>query len=229
MVPRVLLLYPYLFLPSLSPPIPVYEWLRSPSVCFSCNRHHLSLHSVTLPAMWFSRPLEIPSRILHKRCCQVLLITASLLLVPFILLSVSTGISLFQPPPSPVWRDKLSLLQAHTPRVVFVVVQTHHSLGWCRMLLSSVLSNVTVITVGFGADYSHTARPQWVLDYINDVDLRDDDVVVVFGAADTFFTGPLSVQRAVKHFIATTAPTPAAFNAKKVHLGKATAPVIVLH
>ncbi|KAH9601054.1 hypothetical protein LSM04_008633 [Trypanosoma melophagium] len=94
------------------------------------------------------------------------------------------------------------------------------------MLFSSFLSNVTVVTIGLGKNYTHIDRPQWVLDYVNHAGLRDEDVLVVFDGGDTFFTGPRKIQRALAHFIATTAPTAASFDPAAVRHGDATAPIL---
>ncbi|ORC82373.1 expression site-associated gene (ESAG-like) protein [Trypanosoma theileri] len=116
--------------------------------------------------------------------------------------------------------------QGSTPRVVFLVVQTKISPGWCRMQLSSIMSKVSVVTIGVGMNYTHTKRPQWLLEYINQEGLRDHDVVVVFDGGDTFFTGVSRVQRAVDYFMARTAPTAAKFDATAVQNGNATAPLL---
>ncbi|ORC90296.1 expression site-associated gene (ESAG-like) protein [Trypanosoma theileri] len=94
------------------------------------------------------------------------------------------------------------------------------------MLLSSFLSNVSVISIAYGRNYTHTHRPQWILNYIDREGLREDDIVVVFDGGDTLFTGAQRVQQALTHFMATTAPTAEAFDAAAVHRGEASAPIL---
>ncbi|ORC88805.1 expression site-associated gene (ESAG-like) protein [Trypanosoma theileri] len=94
------------------------------------------------------------------------------------------------------------------------------------MLASAILSNVSVETIGYGRRYKHTDRVFWVMQYIEKERLRDSDVVVVYDGADTLFSGASTVQQAVDRFIATTAPTPDAFDAGAVRRGVATAPVL---
>ncbi|ORC85472.1 expression site-associated gene (ESAG-like) protein, partial [Trypanosoma theileri] len=88
------------------------------------------------------------------------------------------------------------------------------------------MSNVSVVTIGIGMKYTHAKRPQWVLEYMEQEGLRDDDVVVVFDGGDTVFTGASRVQQAVDYFMAKTAPTAAKFDATAVQNGKATAPLL---
>ncbi|KAH9597227.1 hypothetical protein LSM04_006194 [Trypanosoma melophagium] len=113
-----------------------------------------------------------------------------------------------------------------TSRVRFIVVQTRFSHGWCRMLASAILSNVSVEILGYGRKYKHVDRLFWVMEYIEKEKLRDSDVVVVYDGSDTLISGASTVQRAVDRFIATTAPTPDAFDAAAVRRGVATAPVL---
>ncbi|RNF03563.1 expression site-associated gene (ESAG-like) protein [Trypanosoma conorhini] len=113
-----------------------------------------------------------------------------------------------------------------TPRVVFVVAQTRPSPGWCQMVASAILSNVTVVTVGHGEKYAHTRRVFWVAQYIEAAGLRDEDVVVSYDGADTLLTGALTVQRAVERFIATTAPSFENFAPEAVQRAEATAPLL---
>ncbi|EKF26027.1 expression site-associated gene (ESAG-like) protein [Trypanosoma cruzi marinkellei] len=112
------------------------------------------------------------------------------------------------------------------PRVVFLVSQTRKTPGWCRMLLTSLLSEVSVVSIGFGNRYSHVKRPFWILDYIDNERLRDEDVVVAFDGGDTFITGSFQVKQAVNRFLEATAPTAAVFNVTAVHRGEATAPLL---
>ncbi|PBJ75498.1 expression site-associated gene (ESAG-like) [Trypanosoma cruzi cruzi] len=112
------------------------------------------------------------------------------------------------------------------PRVVFVVAQTKPSQGWCQMMASALLSNVTVASVGFRQAYHHITRALWVWRYVESEGLRDDDVVVSYDGADTVFIGALAVQRAVRRFIDSTAPTFEAFDPEAVRRGEATAPLL---
>ncbi|EKF39543.1 expression site-associated gene (ESAG-like) protein [Trypanosoma cruzi marinkellei] len=113
-----------------------------------------------------------------------------------------------------------------TPRVVFVVVQTKPSHGWCQMMASAMLSNVTVVSVGYRQAYQHVIRAQWVWQYLESEGLHDDDVVVSFDGADTVFIGALPIQRAVRHFIDTSAPSFGAFDPEAVRRGEATPPLL---
>ncbi|EAN89030.1 hypothetical protein ECC02_011998 [Trypanosoma cruzi] len=116
--------------------------------------------------------------------------------------------------------------ESERPRVVFLVIQTRKSPGWCRMLLSSLLSEVSVVSIGFGKRYNHAKRPLWILDYIDNEGLRDEDVVVAFDGGDTFITGSFQVKQAVDRFLEATAPTAAVFNVTAVHRGEAKAPLL---
>ncbi|KEG15048.1 expression site-associated gene (ESAG-like) protein [Trypanosoma grayi] len=111
-------------------------------------------------------------------------------------------------------------------RVRFVVAQTRRSPGWCKMVASAILSNVSVATVGYGKKYSHMRRLFWVMEYIEEEGLQDRDIIVSYDGSDTLLTGALTVQRALKKFIATTAPTVDAFDAEAVRRGDATAPLL---
>ncbi|KAH9597063.1 hypothetical protein LSM04_001524 [Trypanosoma melophagium] len=112
------------------------------------------------------------------------------------------------------------------PSVRFIVAQSLPCHGWCRMLASAILSNVSVEILGYGRKYTHVKRVIRVIRYIEKEKLRDSDVVVVYDGSDTLISGASTVQRAVDRFIATTAPTPDAFDAAAVRRGVATAPVL---
>ncbi|CCD21338.1 expression site-associated gene (ESAG) protein, putative, partial [Trypanosoma vivax Y486] len=111
------------------------------------------------------------------------------------------------------------------PRVVFVSAQTKASPGWCRMMISAILSNISVVTIGEGATYSHASRPAWILDYINDAGLRDEDVVVAFDGSDTFFTAAANAKKAVEDFLSQTAADPGTFNSMAARSGPQRAPL----
>ncbi|ORC88800.1 expression site-associated gene (ESAG-like) protein, partial [Trypanosoma theileri] len=69
------------------------------------------------------------------------------------------------------------------------VAQSLRCHGWCRMLASAILSNVSVETVGYGRRYRHIYRAYWVMQYIEKERLRDSDVVVVYDASDSLLSG----------------------------------------
>ncbi|RNF02971.1 ESAG-like protein [Trypanosoma conorhini] len=94
------------------------------------------------------------------------------------------------------------------------------------MMLSAILSRVSLASIGFGGNYSHTVRISWLLNYMEEAGLRDEDVVVMFDGGDTFFTGLLAAKRAVEGFMTKTAPSADAFNATAVHRGEASAPML---
>ncbi|PWU88522.1 putative expression site-associated gene (ESAG-like) protein [Trypanosoma cruzi] len=165
-------------------------------------------------------------RALSKHYCQALLWTAVVLfmLLNFVSLTIDTNV--WQVPSIPVYCSAFAPSPTREPRVALIVVHTGYSPGWCRMQVSSILSRVSVTTIGMGANYTHTSRPSLLLDCITDEGLRDEDVVVVFDGGDTMFTGPLGIKQAVEDFVATTAPTADAFNDTAVHRGEATAPLL---
>ncbi|ESL05802.1 hypothetical protein TRSC58_06536 [Trypanosoma rangeli SC58] len=176
--------------------------------------------------MHFSPPPGLVRRTLRKHRRQLLLCAVVVAMALLTLILVSKGAALqrrlFSPTQSSAWARSATA----APRAVFIVAQTSYSPVWCRMMLSAILSNVSVVSIGLGGKYKHSVRPAWLLDYMDDAGLRDEDVVVMFDGGDTFFTGPLGVKRAVEGFLATTAPSADAFNATAVHQGEATAPLL---
>jgi hypothetical protein len=57
-------------------------------------------------------------------------------------------------------------LKTDQTEIRFITVQTKGSPGWCRMLKSAALSGIEIHNVGWGQDYAHRKRPQWILDWI---------------------------------------------------------------
>ncbi|KEG12367.1 expression site-associated gene (ESAG-like) protein [Trypanosoma grayi] len=143
----------------------------------------------------------------------------------YVSITLETELSVTEGVLKPGTQTPQILLSTHTPRVVYIVVQTRASPGWCRMLVSSVLSNVSVVSIGFGRNYTHVDRQAWILEYLRQEGLRDDDVVVVFDGADTLFTGTDKIQRALEHFLTTTAPTADTFDATAILQGKMSSPM----
>ncbi|CBH16065.1 expression site-associated gene 3 (ESAG3)-like protein, putative [Trypanosoma brucei gambiense DAL972] len=114
----------------------------------------------------------------------------------------------------------------YAPRVSYVVVQTRRSPGWCRMLLSSILTNVSVTTVGMGAVYIHAWRWTWIYNYMLRERMHEDDVIVIFDGGDTFFTETHLREDAMKYFLATTPSTPEKFNETEILQGAMTPPML---
>ncbi|PWU93957.1 putative expression site-associated gene (ESAG-like) protein [Trypanosoma cruzi] len=107
-------------------------------------------------------------RALSKHYCQVLLWTAVVLfmLLNFVSLTIDTNV--WQVPSIPVYCSAFAPSPTREPRVALIVVHTGYSPGWCRMQVSSILSRVSVTTIGMGANYTHTSRPSLLLDCITD-------------------------------------------------------------
>ncbi|ESL05765.1 hypothetical protein TRSC58_06573 [Trypanosoma rangeli SC58] len=204
----------------LIPPLPQID------VPLSFSATLVSLVGDLAATMHFSPPPGLVRRTLRKHRRQLLLCAVVVAMALLTLILVSKGAALqrrlFSPTQSSAWARSATA----APRAVFIVAQTSYSPGWCRMMLSAILSNVSVVSIGLGGKYKHSVRPAWLLDYMDDAGLRDEDVVVMFDGGDTFFTGPLGVKRAVEGFLATTAPSADAFNATAVHQGEATAPLL---
>nr|CAJ16192.1 expression site-associated gene (ESAG) protein, putative; expression site-associated gene 3 (ESAG3) protein, putative [Trypanosoma brucei brucei TREU927] len=112
------------------------------------------------------------------------------------------------------------------PKVVFVVVQTRPSPGWCRMLMTAVVTNVSVISIGMGGNYSHTIRANWLLNFLDDEGLHDDDVLVMFDGADTFFTDEINRKEMLDPFIKMSPPLPKFFNQTAIYRGDAWPPML---
>ncbi|RNF01327.1 expression site-associated gene (ESAG-like) protein [Trypanosoma conorhini] len=180
-----------------------------------------------MATMRFCAPLAALPHVYCKHYRQVLLcalVAVSLVLLALVPANTGTPVQqfLFSPTQGGAWVRSPTA----APRVVFVVAQTGYSPGWCRMMLSAILSRVSVVSIGFGGNYSHTVRISWLLSYIEEAGLRDEDVVVMFDGADTFFTGPLAAKWAVEGFVTATAPSADAFDATAVHRGEASAPML---
>ncbi|RNE96122.1 expression site-associated gene (ESAG-like) protein [Trypanosoma conorhini] len=172
-------------------------------------------------------PLAALLHVYCKHYCQVLLCAlVAVLLVLLALVPANTGTPVQKMLTSPMQGGAWVRSPTAAPRVVFVVAQTGYSPGWCRMMLSAIVSRVSVVSIGFGGNYSHTVRISWLLNYMEEAGLRDEDVVVMFDGGDTFFTRPLWAKEAVKDFLAKTAPSADAFNATAVHRGEASAPML---
>ncbi|RHW72450.1 expression site-associated (ESAG) protein [Trypanosoma brucei equiperdum] len=127
-----------------------------------------------------------------------------------------------------VWLDAPTSRRVpfRNPRVIFVVVQTRPSPGWCRMLMTAVVTNVSVISIGMGGNYSHTIRANWLLNFLDDEVLHDDDVLVMFDGADTLFTDGIHRKRKLDHFIKMSPPLPTFFNQTAIYRGDAWPPML---
>ncbi|RHW69926.1 expression site-associated (ESAG) protein [Trypanosoma brucei equiperdum] len=121
---------------------------------------------------------------------------------------------------------KNSSLNDHSPGVYYVVVQTKPSPGWCRMLLSSVLTNVRVATVGAGAVYVHAWRWAWIRKYMLWKRMQDNDVMVIFDGGDTFFSEAARREEAIEYFMSTTPSTRELFSEEDTLHGKVAPPLL---
>ncbi|EAN78345.1 expression site-associated gene (ESAG) protein, putative [Trypanosoma brucei brucei TREU927] len=111
-------------------------------------------------------------------------------------------------------------------KVRYVVIQTKPSPGWCRMLVSSLVVGIDVITIGLDGVYHHTSRPHWLLNYIESAGLSDDDVIVTFDGADTVFVNKHNLQCAISKFISTTPSKPENFDEEKILKGVQKSPLL---
>ncbi|CBH17047.1 expression site-associated gene (ESAG) protein,putative [Trypanosoma brucei gambiense DAL972] len=114
----------------------------------------------------------------------------------------------------------------HIPRVFFLVAETRYAPGWCRMIVSSILTNVSVATVGMGGWYGHVSRWLWLYRYLRQKKMSEGDVIVIFDGGDTVFTGEDVREEAVKHFLDTTPKIPEAFNETAILRGEMTPPML---
>lgn len=57
-------------------------------------------------------------------------------------------------------------IEAADTRLHAITVQTKGSPGWCRMLKTAALSGIRVTNIGWGMEYAHRKRPQWILEWI---------------------------------------------------------------
>lgn len=73
--------------------------------------------------------------------------------------------------------------------VYHITVQTKGSPGWCRMLLSAAMSGIEIHNIGWKHSYAHNKRPGWVLQWISQKGLKDDDIVIFNDGGDTVFSG----------------------------------------
>ncbi|EAN79130.1 expression site-associated gene (ESAG) protein, putative [Trypanosoma brucei brucei TREU927] len=115
----------------------------------------------------------------------------------------------------------------HIPRVFFLVAETRYAPGWCRMIVSSILTNVSVATVGMGGWYGHVSRWLWLYRYLRQKKMSEGDVIVIFDGGDTVFTGEDVREEAVKHFLDTTPKIPEAFNETAILRGEMTPPMLM--
>ncbi|EAN78343.1 expression site-associated gene (ESAG) protein, putative [Trypanosoma brucei brucei TREU927] len=115
---------------------------------------------------------------------------------------------------------------SYAPRISYVVVQNRPSPGWCRMLLSSILTNVSVVTLGMGGWYGNVRRWTWIYNYVWRGEARESDVIVIFDGGDTFFTETHLREDAMKYFLATTPSTPEKFNETEIIQGAMTPPML---
>ena len=111
-------------------------------------------------------------------------------------------------------QGNVSEQQAGVPRLFIITVQTKPSPGWCKMLLSHFLTNSArsdgaqpvVINLGWGEAYGHAKRPAWILQWLEEAKLRDEDVVLFADGSDTVFTG-VPRQEILKRFVSATLAT----------------------
>ncbi|AAQ15659.1 expression site-associated gene (ESAG) protein, putative [Trypanosoma brucei brucei TREU927] len=111
-------------------------------------------------------------------------------------------------------------------KVHFVVAQTRFSPGWCRMLVSSLFTNVTVVSVGNGGWYGHVRRWTWIEEYIRRGNMRDEDIVVAFDGADTFFTEVKFREREIQTFLQRSPRNPEAYSETAILQGVMSSPLI---
>ncbi|EAN79129.1 expression site-associated gene (ESAG) protein, putative [Trypanosoma brucei brucei TREU927] len=114
----------------------------------------------------------------------------------------------------------------YTPRVYYAVVHTRYSPGWCRMIVSSILTNASVATLGMGGWYGHVKRWDWIYSYMVREKMRESDVIMLFDGGDTYFTDAGVREEAVKHFLDTTPKIPEAFNETAILRGEMTPPML---
>nr|AAA63784.1 variable surface glycoprotein [Trypanosoma brucei brucei] len=114
------------------------------------------------------------------------------------------------------------------PRVFVVVVQTHATQGWCRLILSAKLSNVEIVTIAMGGLYSHVKRPRWVLKFLEKQNASDEDIVIHLDGSDIIVSDREKYENAVEYFMQNTAENEEKFSGEDIVKEKHISPIMFM-
>ncbi|CCD11578.1 hypothetical protein, unlikely [Trypanosoma congolense IL3000] len=95
-------------------------------------------------------------------------------------------------------------------------------------MLSAIMNKIEIVTIALGALYIHEKRPRWIMEYVENEMLKDEDIIISVDGSDTIVTERENFDRSVEYFTDVSAATEQDFSSDAVMKGIQISPIIFL-